>query len=270
MNGVTVNEFHPLSRPDLPDLLRRVTVYDESDIYEAACTLKEVADEYGLRIALCEDIASRELMVDAEGRLLHEEVFGWVTEKDKWWEEKNLALTSPMVRACRYESQPFWCNAEGLFGTPPNKYLENIDLEKHFEEFAQYKSAIVLPIHLPFGQISANSVHTQDRNTTDLSDLFKTHAFFFDLLIRRFIGGYVAAVRTKRCIPENCVLSKREVECLRWAAVGKTDKEIGMIISLSHATVRYHFQRAGEKLNSVNRTQTIFKAGQLGFLGANN
>ena len=43
-----------------------------------------------------------------------------------------------------------------------------------------------------------------------------------------------------------------------------------MIIGLSHATVRYHIHRAGEKLNSVNRAQTIVKAGQLGYLGASD
>ncbi|MEO9970723.1 MAG: LuxR C-terminal-related transcriptional regulator [Hyphomonadaceae bacterium] len=243
---------------------------DVSEIHDAALSLKSVADEYGLRIALCDDISSREPMVDADGTLLHQEIFGWVTKKDKWWEEKYLALTSPMVRACRYESQPFWCNADGMYGLPQNEYLEEIDFRDHFLEFAQHQSAIVLPVHLPFGQISANSIHTVDPSQEDMSDLFATHAMFFDLLIRRFVGGYVSAIRKKRCIPDNCVLSKREVECLRWAALGKTDKEIGMIISLSHATVRYHFQRAGEKLNSVNRTQTIFKAGQLGYLGANN
>ena len=66
------------------------------------------------------------------------------------------------------------------------------------------------------------------------------------------------------------MLSKREVECLRWAAIGKTDREIAEIVSLSHATIRYHIHRAGEKLYSVNRAQTIFKAGQLGFLGASD
>ena len=38
----------------------------------------------------------------------------------------------------------------------------------------------------------------------------------------------------------------------------------------SHATISYHIHRAGEKLDSVNRAQTIFKAGQLGYLGANS
>ncbi|GAB5459034.1 MAG: hypothetical protein Hens3KO_20640 [Henriciella sp.] len=270
MKKVTKSELLPLHRCDLPELLKKVTIVDAADIRDAALALKGIADEYNLRIALCDDISSREPMIDAEGTLLHEEIFGWVTKKDKWWEEKYLALTSPMVRACRYESQPFWCNAHGMFGVPPNEYLEEMDLHEHFDGFAQYKSAIVLPIHLPFGQISANSIHKCEAEAEDMSDLFETHAFFFDLLIRRFIGGYVSAIRKKRCIPGNCILSKREVECLRWAAFGKTDHEIGLIISLSHATVRYHFQRAGEKLNSVNRTQTIFKAGQLGYLGAND
>ena len=84
----------------------------------------------------------------------------------------------------------------------------------------------------------------------------------------RFLAGYVKAHRTRRWLPGDCQLTKREVECLRWASIGKTDKEISMILSRSHATVRFHIQNAGEKLNAVNRSQTIFKAAQLGYLGA--
>ena len=57
-------------------------------------------------------------------------------------------------------------------------------------------------------------------------------------------------------------------EVYRMITSGKTDKEISLILALSHATVRYHIQRAGEKLNAVNRSQAVFKAGQLGYLGA--
>ena len=53
---------------------------------------------------------------------------------------------------------------------------------------------------------------------------------------------------------------------LRWAAVGKTDKEISLILARSHATVRFHIQNAGEKMNAVNRSQTVFKAAQLGYI----
>ena len=57
---------------------------------------------------------------------------------------------------------------------------------------------------------------------------------------------------------------------LRWAAVGKTDREISLILARSHATVRFHIQNAGDKLDAVNRSQTIFKAAQLGYLGLAN
>ena len=65
------------------------------------------------------------------------------------------------------------------------------------------------------------------------------------------------------------MLSKREVECLRWAAVGKTDFEISMIMLRSRATVRFHIHNASVKLSAVNRSQTLFKATQLGYIGLN-
>ena len=88
-------------------------------------------------------------------------------------------------------------------------------------------------------------------------------------MTRRFVASYVAVVRTKRRIPSKHELSRREVECLHWAAVGKTDSEIASIIELSHATVRYYLHCAGTKLNTVSRAQSVFKAGQLGYLGFN-
>lgn len=139
-----------------------------------------------------------------------------------------------------------------------------------FERRALCKAAIVIPTHLPFGQISASSFISMDRNKEDLSREFAEYGTLFAMVIRCFVAGYVQAMRTKRRIPSDCVLSKREVECLRWAAIGKTDKEISMILNRSHATIRYHIHRAGEKLDSVNRAQTIFKAGQLGYLGASD
>jgi len=52
-------------------------------------------------------------------------------------------------------------------------------------------------------------------------------------------------------------LSKREIECLRWVANGKTDWEIGQILSISSATVTVHVKAATKKLKSVNRTQAV-------------
>jgi DNA-binding CsgD family transcriptional regulator len=71
-------------------------------------------------------------------------------------------------------------------------------------------------------------------------------------------------------LPAASRLSKREVECLRWAAIGKTDFEISAIIERSRATVRFHIHNASIKLDAVNRSQTVFKAAQLGYIGLNS
>ena len=270
MDEYLASKHNALSRPDLLEILGKVKIDSMKDIHDAAVALQYVGNEYGLKMAICDDISSREPLIDHNGVVLNADVFGWIEDKERWWERDSLALHSPMVRACRYENEPFWCNSEGFHCHGYNPYIEKIDLKPYFEEVDSYQSAILIPIHLPFGQISASSIHSLDAGKTDFSKEFELYADFFALLFRRFITGYVSAIRTTRRIPSDCVLSKREVECLRWAALGKTDSEVGMIISLSHATIRYHMHRAGEKLNSVNRAQTIFKAGQLGYLGAND
>ena len=251
----------------LAELFERVTIRESKDIRPAAEALNTAAHERGFRMGACADIASSHQMVDAEGTVLNADVFGWKADGERWWEERRLALNSPLPRACRYESEPFWCNAQGARTAWRNKYLEELSFA-NFGQYVRAAAAIVIPVHLPFGQIGACSLSPIDLTVSDLSDAIAEHGELFSGLCRRFLGGYVNVQRSQQWIPSDCKLSKREVECLRWAAIGKTDKEISLILTLSHATVRYHVQRAGEKLNAVNRSQSVFKAGQLGYLGA--
>ena len=87
------------------------------------------------------------------------------------------------------------------------------------------------------------------------------------LYARIFVQGYVKVTARRRPGLSGASLSKREVECLRWAAAGKTNDEIGLILGLQRTTVRFHIRSASRKLDAVNRDQTLFKAAQLGFLG---
>lgn len=263
-----VEEIPDFSKATFSRNLNSVTISSPAGIRPAAEAIHKIAQSYNFRIAVSSDISSKAHMVDADGELINKDVFGWVAEGERWWEDTRLALSSPLPRACRYESEPIWCNAEGFHGHWQNEYLDEIDLKGYFNGTSSTKSAILIPIHLPFGQISAVSFTPLDYNVSDLSEPYRLYSDFFSTVTRRFVTGYVLAMRQKHRMPSNCILSKREAECLHWAAIGKTDKEISMILSLSHATIRYHVNRAGQKLNSVNRGQTIFKAGQLGYLGA--
>ncbi len=239
-----------------------------ADILPAAQALRDIAMDVGnFRVAACANIASKMPMCDSDGNVLAHSVFGWPSSKEQWWKKPLLALSSPLPFACRYESDPFWVNAHGIHTRAHNPLLGKIDLS-HFSEQVNASAVIVVPIHLPFGQIGAVSFSPLDDAREDLSREFDLYADQLEYHSRRFVGGYSRVTSQRPWIPTNCRLSKREVECLRWAAVGKTDVEIAMILTRSCATVRFHIHNAATKLEAVNRSQTVFKATQLGYLGS--
>lgn len=235
------------------------------DIRRAAQALHEIALSCGLRAAPAHDIADKRTPVDAEGNVLARDVFGWSEDDRVWWRNSRIALDSPLTTACRFESQPFWVNAKGFHLRQPNAYLASIDLT-NFESRAMTRAAIVVPVHLPFGQIGAVSFNPLDPEHTDLSEEFRAYGDALAVYARTFIATYLHVMGAMQSLPAESRLSKREVECLRWAAIGKTDLEISMIMSRSRATVRFHIHNASVKLNAVNRSQTVFKAAQLGYI----
>jgi len=250
------------------EILERLTVRSMSGIRTAAEALHETAISLGnLRTAACANIASKGPMVDGDGHVLASEVFGWREPAERWWERPLLALTSPLTLACRYESEPFWCNRIGIHTQQCNPHLVALDLT-HFFERAMTDVAIVVPIHLPYGQIGAVSFQPMESDRDDLTAEFAQYGDLLGLFAHKFIASYVKVMDKQHWIPSDICLSKREIECLRWAAVGKTDSEIATILSRSCATIRFHIHNAAVKLNAVNRSQTVFKAGQLGYLGS--
>ncbi len=252
---------------DIARDLAAVSIRRLEDVRPAAEAFRDICLRFAnLKVAACDNIASKQPMVDLEGNVLAADVFGWTGDDERWWADTRLALSSPLPRACRYESEPFWANAAGFRTRQANRYLDQINLD-NFEKRALTRGAIVVPIHLPFAQIGVCTFNRTDRGI-DLSAEYEEFADIFGLLSQRFIAGYAKSHRTRQWLPGDCQLTKREVECLRWASIGKTDKEISLILARSHATVRFHIQNAGEKLDAVNRSQTIFKAAQLGYLGA--
>jgi LuxR family transcriptional regulator len=71
---------------------------------------------------------------------------------------------------------------------------------------------------------------------------------------------------TRRCHAVS--LSAREIECLRWAARGKTAEDIAEILDRAPATVCLHLNNAQHKLGAQNRAQAIARAAHYRLLGA--
>lgn len=242
-----------------------VLIERSEDIRPAAIVLRDAVHRAArLHVAPCHDISSREPMRDHEGDVLASGIFAG-SGADPWWLDTQLALTSPLAAGCRFTAEPFWCNARGIHARRPNPLLDTIDLSD-FERRARTRAAIVVPVHMAFGQLGAVSLLPEDGASDDLAPVFARWADILAIYVRRFVIGYVETVQRRAVGQLDPALRKREVECLRWAALGKTNEEIAIIVGLSRATVRFHIRNASERLNAVNRDQTIFKAAQLGYL----
>lgn len=262
-NILELRRFDQDSRSSDP--LDEVTIQTIADVGNAATALARKLHSHGLRVMVWHDLASMDEMVDGEGRLLNPDLFGWNDEQLEPFRDIQKAVHSPMLRACRVESEPFLINKHGFCSRWHNEFLSMINPEED-ELIRSLHSAIVVPIHMPFGQIAAAIFTSAYPTLADLSLLFGQIDDRLSELSRRFVSGYVKICRDPRYLPTECILTVRQIECLRWAALGKTDHEIGIIVGCSHAGVRYHMNRAGLKLGATNRAHSVFRASQLGYL----
>jgi LuxR family quorum sensing-dependent transcriptional regulator len=61
-------------------------------------------------------------------------------------------------------------------------------------------------------------------------------------------------------------LTRREIECLQWAALGKSEWEMSQILGISEHTSEKHLLSAKNKLGAVNRVQAVAEAIRRGFI----
>jgi LuxR family quorum sensing-dependent transcriptional regulator len=69
--------------------------------------------------------------------------------------------------------------------------------------------------------------------------------------------------RPMRCLPK---LSARERECLQWAAAGKSDWEIGEILSISEKTANAHIEHVKHKYSVSTRMLAVAYAARSGVI----
>ncbi|MGB7317888.1 MAG: LuxR family transcriptional regulator [Planktotalea sp.] len=62
------------------------------------------------------------------------------------------------------------------------------------------------------------------------------------------------------------VLSQRECEVLQWIAAGKSQQDIGDILSISFRTVEVHLRSARSKLSALTTAQAVGRGISLGFI----
>jgi DNA-binding CsgD family transcriptional regulator len=57
--------------------------------------------------------------------------------------------------------------------------------------------------------------------------------------------------------PKKSQLSPREIECLQWAAAGKSDVDIAVLVGIKPATAHFHIEQAKKRLGVKTRVEAV-------------
>jgi len=215
-------------------------------------------------VATATDISSARPPLGSDGRPLAETVFRWIDPQLRYWEDHGFALKAAFIHAARACAEPY-CFTGGRFGSwRPNRALDAITAEGPIDTYG-VGAAIVCPVYLPGGVIGAVIWATPDADL-DVAAVFAANAGTLHLLALRFVATYEDAVTGSDATPAR--LTRREIQCLKWAAAGKTDAEIAEIVTISLPTVRFHVNNAARKLGVSGRSQAVQRAATLGYIGS--
>lgn len=140
--------------------------------------------------------------------------------------------------------------------------------EKAFEFLGDYglSRGITVPVHLPFGRFAVMSAiadgkcrNWQFLRTSAREPLFRVMHAFTRTIFERGLEEQIEVAKIVR-------LTRREAECMRWAAMGKTSAEIAIILQRSPETIRLHIKNSISKLNATNRVQAVANAVDQGLI----
>jgi DNA-binding CsgD family transcriptional regulator len=116
-----------------------------------------------------------------------------------------------------------------------------------------WRDGFVVPIHGPRGHVATVTMASMEPDL-DLSATTRLHLQVMALCVHERCGRLRGDPTAPRPIDR---LSDRELECLRWVAAGKTDWEIGKILSISAHTAKFHVDGARIKLDARTRAHAV-------------
>jgi DNA-binding CsgD family transcriptional regulator len=187
-------------------------------------------------------------------------IHGYATYPDEWkrfYAENGFQRFDPtFVRAVRSVAPVDWArfdNDEGfdaIFGPA--------------RDFGISSQGLSVPVRGPMGDVGLLTV-TRDCPQRDwqllkqavMGELQSAAVHFHDSVMS---SNAVAALMR---IPQ---LSLREREILQWVAAGKSQQDIGDILSISHRTVEVHIRSAREKLGALTTPQAVGRAVRMGLI----
>ncbi|MDQ0319345.1 DNA-binding CsgD family transcriptional regulator [Pararhizobium capsulatum DSM 1112] len=190
-------------------------------------------------------------------RLLSETVVmtNWSKKFLRSYDAACMLSGSPVIEHLRRSTVPFTYNAR----------LDNRERDDGKNDVAVElfeREGLVRGVYIPVHDIHGTRGAVGFGGTRELVSSKEMTELTF---LSGYLFGRLCEIGGKRG-RKGAPLSRREIECLHWAAAGKTTTEMARILELSEYTVNHYLSRATRKLDSVNRVQTIAKALRAGLI----
>lgn len=178
---------------------------------------------------------------------LHNYPEAWVDYFDK----QRLGPSDPVHRASHMTAVGFpWSRLPGLIQLTPR----DRDVLERARQIG-IGDGFTVPAHVPGESAGSCSFAAAVANDMSADRLY----------LAQIVGGlaFEAARRLVAARPEpggKPQLTDRQRECIYWAARGKTDLEIAVILGISHETVILHLKQARARYGVFKRTQLAVHA----------
>lgn len=242
------NEPALLREAETADMISEIDTAAVRTEYELLHLMRRLIGRYGFghfmiaRLPLAEQQRFSERLV----------LSNWPSELVRQYDACETFQASVLVERLRATKLPVTGGAELLdvAGKPADaamvhRLLAHPEMARHF----------AVQLHTSSGDpfVAMLSGRREPPVGVEQATLYLSLVQLFECLERTFDTG--SAAREK--------LSSREIECLRWAAAGKSSDEIAIILGISTYTVSSYFKSATRKLDAVNRMQAIARAMRL-------
>lgn len=176
------------------------------------------------------------------------------------YEEKLYIHYDPVVAVGQQSRLPFfWDN--GAFIRPYGKAQRKV-----FHEAGDFgiNYGYSIPISGRNGDLGLFSMVV--RRESDLLSAIKNYGHLIYLLGLQLHDHVTSLGVETLSTMDEVRLTSRELECLKWTAEGLTTEEIADRMSISSATVNYHFGKIVPKLSALNRHHATIIAVKLGLV----
>lgn len=197
------------------------------------------------------DRVTYSLLTDHPSLGLHRQ-HGFATSYPETWmkhyNDNDYFRVDPVVKRCMTSQKPFFWSD---LADNPGLHGASLKVMKEAED-AGLRDGIAIPLRGEPGEIvcigCARQESAKGKNYELLSDVYMLCVYFHETF------------RCKLKRPIETKITDRENDILYWAAEGKTDDEISLILNISSNTVRFHWKNIFKKLDAKGRIYAVTKA----------